>query len=97
MSAEAAERARIAYPRRYWYVACRSGELGRRPVARRLLGTPLVLFRADGGRPAALLDRCAHRNLPLSAGRVAGSYIECAYHGWRYDRSGACRSVPALV
>lgn len=97
MSAEATERARIAYPRRYWYVACRSRELGRRPLARTLLGTPIVVFRGERGRPAALLDRCAHRNLPLSAGRAIEGLVECAYHGWRYDATGACRRVPALA
>jgi phenylpropionate dioxygenase-like ring-hydroxylating dioxygenase large terminal subunit len=97
MSLEAPERARIAYPRPYWYVACTASELGRRPIARTLLGTPLVLFRSEQGSPAALLDRCAHRNLPLSEGRVIGEQIECAYHGWRYDGQGRCRRVPALA
>jgi phenylpropionate dioxygenase-like ring-hydroxylating dioxygenase large terminal subunit len=88
---------RLALPRAYWYLACESRDLGRRPLRRSVLATPLVLFRAGAGEPAALLDRCAHRNLPLSEGRVVGEHIECAYHGWRYDRRGQCREVPALV
>ena len=96
MDPQTPERARIAYPRRYWYVACAATELAKRPIARTLLGTPLVLFRGEDGRPAALLDRCAHRNLPLSEGRVVGSFVECAYHGWQYDAHGTCRRVPAL-
>jgi len=96
-SLEAPERARIAYPRAYWYGACTGGETLRRPIARTLLGIPLVLFRSEQGSPAALLDRCAHRNLPLSEGRVIGQQIECAYHGWRYDGQGRCRRVPALA
>ncbi len=88
---------RLALPRAYWYLACESRDLGRRPLRRTLLGTPLVLFRVRPGEPAALLDRCAHRNLPLSEGRVVGTQIECPYHGWRYDRRGHCREVPALV
>jgi phenylpropionate dioxygenase-like ring-hydroxylating dioxygenase large terminal subunit len=93
---ETPERTRIAFPRPYWYVACRSRELGARPIARSLFDTPLVLFRGEGGRVGALLDRCAHRNLPLSAGRVVGPHLECAYHGWQYDTGGVCRRVPAL-
>jgi phenylpropionate dioxygenase-like ring-hydroxylating dioxygenase large terminal subunit len=88
---------RIAYPRGYWYVACASRELGSRPLARTILDVPLVLFRGAAGMPSALVDRCAHRNLPLSVGRVAGGELECAYHGWRFDPSGRCRHVPALV
>lgn len=79
-----------------WYVVCRSAELGRRPIARTVLGTPMALFRGAEGRAAALLDRCAHRNLPLSRGRVVDGRIECAYHGWQYDGGGICRLVPAL-
>jgi nitrite reductase/ring-hydroxylating ferredoxin subunit len=87
----------VARPARWWYVACRSADLGRRPIARTVLGTPLVLFRAAGGRPAALLDRCPHRNVPLSLGRVHDSgRLECAYHGWQLDGTGRCRLVPGL-
>jgi len=80
----------------HWYVACRSHELRERPVARTVLDQPIVLFRGADGRAAALLDRCAHRNLPLSAGRCVGALLECAYHGWQYDADGKCRAVPAL-
>src|SRR5690606_35659473 len=82
--------------RRYWYVACLARDLRRRPVARTVLGVPLVLFRDGHGRPAALLDRCAHRNVPLSLGRCRDGVVECAYHGWRFDGGGACRAVPGL-
>jgi phenylpropionate dioxygenase-like ring-hydroxylating dioxygenase large terminal subunit len=81
----------------YWYFACRSRELGKRPLARTVLGVPLVIYRGEGGKPAALLDRCPHRNAPLSIGRVVGNgRLECAYHGWQFDGGGACRLVPGL-
>ncbi len=88
---------RIALPRADWYLARESRDVGRRPVSRTVLGTPLVLFRTGAGETAALLDRCAHRNLPLSEGRIVGAQIGCPYHGWRYDREGQCRAIPALV
>jgi phenylpropionate dioxygenase-like ring-hydroxylating dioxygenase large terminal subunit len=81
---------------RAWYVACRTDELGARPLARTLLGVPLVLFRAGDGRAAALVDRCPHRNAPLSHGWVAGGAVRCPYHGWAFDGSGACVEVPGL-
>ncbi len=86
----------VARVLRAWYVACTSGELRQRPLARVILGVPLVVFRAGAGEAAALLDRCAHRNVPLSLGKVAGEHLECAYHGWRFDGEGVCRSVPGL-
>jgi phenylpropionate dioxygenase-like ring-hydroxylating dioxygenase large terminal subunit len=68
--------------------------LGAAPLSRTLLGRPVVLFRDAAGRPAALLDRCAHRNVPLSRGRVCEGQVECPYHGWRYNAEGDCTLVP---
>ena len=80
-----------------WYVACLADELGRRrPVARTVLGTPLCLFRDGSGRVGAMIDRCPHRNVPLSLGRLRDGLLECSYHGWRFDGSGACRAIPGL-
>lgn len=81
---------------RAWYVATASAELGRRPLGRTVLGVPLVVFRDGEGKPAALLDRCAHRNVPLSLGRRAGAFLECAYHGWQYGADGRCVKIPGL-
>lgn len=82
----------------YWYVACAASELGTAPLARTIVGIPLVLFRDEHGAPGALLDRCPHRNVPLSAGRVTrGGRLECAYHGWQFDGAGVCRLIPGLI
>jgi phenylpropionate dioxygenase-like ring-hydroxylating dioxygenase large terminal subunit len=81
-----------------WYVACRSQELGAAPLACTVLGTPLVLFRGAEGRPGALLDRCPHRNFPLSQGRsLASGLLQCGYHGWQFNARGACQAVPGLL
>ena len=84
----------VARITRAWYVACSSEELGGAPLARTILGRPLVLFRDEAGSPGALLDRCAHRNTPLSRGRAVDGRIECGYHGWRYNAAGDCTLVP---
>lgn len=89
-------RASIARPLRYWYILAMSGELGWEPLARTLFGMPIVLFRGEDGTPAALLDRCAHRNVALSPGTVERGRIQCPYHGWQYDAEGVCRFVPSL-
>lgn len=90
----------VARLEHYWYIACESHELrGRKPLARTILGIPMVLFRDAQGVAGALLDRCPHRNVPLSLGKVTSDTgrLECGYHGWQFDRSGACRFVPGLV
>lgn len=80
-----------------WFIACASARLRGEPLAVTVQGRPLVLFRARGGAPTALSDRCPHRNVPLSMGRVRGGELECAYHGWRFDGAGQCVAVPGLV
>jgi len=79
-----------------WYVACSSGDLERKPLARSVLGYPMVLFRGAGGTATALLDRCAHRNVPLSLGSMVEGRIECRYHGWQYGTEGRCEKIPGL-
>src|SRR2546426_8057784 len=81
----------------WWYPACRGSDLRRRPLAITLLGTPVVLWRDAAGTPRALVDRCPHRNAPLSLGRLQGDgSLECGYHGWRFSGDGHCVAVPGL-
>ena len=48
----------VAFPRRWWYPATSSRDLGAtEPVALSLMDTPLVLFRDGTGRAHALVDR----------------------------------------
>jgi len=79
-----------------WYVAAASKEIKSKPKPFLLNGLPLVTFRDLAGQSVALLDRCAHRNAPLSAGRVVGGNIRCRYHGWEFDGAGTCKAVPGL-
>ena len=48
-----------------WYVAALGDEVSRTPLARRLLGLPVMLYRRLDGTPVALEDPCAHRSFPL--------------------------------
>ena len=80
--------------RNQWYVAAFDDEIGRAPLARTILGEDLLLFRTENGDPVALENRCAHRRLPLSAGRLVGDTVECGYHGLVYDVTGRCVKVP---
>ena len=82
--------------RSHWFVACPVAAVGQRPLARTVLGVPIVLFRS-AGKIAALIDRCPHRNAALSQGRVVGDLLECPYHGWSFDGSGACRRIPGMA
>jgi len=78
-----------------WYVAALGSEVTRQPLARRLLGLPVMLYRKLDGGVAALEDRCAHRSFPLSRGEVVGDHVVCAYHGACYGADGRCVKVPS--
>lgn len=80
-----------------WYIVARSEELTDKLLAVTVWDIPIVLFRGASGRPAALLDRCPHRNVPLSEGYVSRSELVCGYHGWRFGAEGGCRFVPSRV
>lgn len=81
-----------------WYFAMPSAALATGAMqAKMLLGQPLLFARGSDGAAFALRDICPHRGIPLSCGRFDGREVECCYHGWRFDGSGACTAIPSLV
>lgn len=82
--------------RNQWYVVLESKEIpAARPVGAMRLGEKMVFWRDSSGRPACLVDRCPHRGAALSAGKLVGDHLQCPFHGFEFDASGACRLVPA--
>src|SRR5262245_58901972 len=80
--------------RRFWYPVMPVAAIEQGPQPFTLLGQPIVLWRDGEGYPVALADRCPHRSARLSKGWVDGNALVCPYHGWSYDRAGACVRVP---
>lgn len=81
--------------RRYWHPVARPVDLADGPVAVTLLTERLVVWRGAQGQAVAAIDRCPHREAPLSAGVVHDGCIECPYHGWTYADDGRCVLVPS--
>ena len=66
-----------------------------RPVRAVVAGEPIVFFQNQTGKFGALIDRCPHRSVALSIGKVClDGCLECPFHGWRFDVSGVNRLVP---
>ncbi len=66
-----------------------------RPHALQLLGKELVIWRDRQNQWRCFEDRCPHRLVPLSEGRVEpDGTLMCAYHAWRFDETGKCVSLP---
>lgn len=84
---------------RYWHPVLVANDLPKdRPVGVRVAARDIVLFRTPGGRVGALEDKCVHRRLKLSVGKVINDKLRCAYHGWSYtpDGHGESPGTPKL-
>ena len=79
-------RAAIGGLTEYWYPVTTAAELRRkRRQAVRILGKSLVLFHEQNAF-YAILDKCPHRQVPLSMGRIEfPGHISCIYHGWTFE------------
>jgi nitrite reductase/ring-hydroxylating ferredoxin subunit len=78
----------------HWYAVLEAKNLGKDPVQVRRLGEDLVLYRTASGAARCLVDRCPHRGVALSRGRVIGEEIACGYHAFRFRSDGVCTTVP---
>ncbi len=77
-----------------WTILGATETLGRGPMPVQVAGERLVLFRDAAGTVRALVDRCPHRGVKLSLGRVVDGCLECPFHGWRFAGDGANCHVP---
>ncbi len=82
-----------------WYVAGRSEEFPiDQPKGQKIGNRPVLVWRPRDGKIAAFDDRCVHKRMPLSEGRVlADGVLECAYHGFCYEPSGKCVRIPSQL
>jgi phthalate 4,5-dioxygenase oxygenase subunit len=77
--------------RRHWIPVCLSEEVAGSegtPVAARVLGEDLVVFRDTDGRLGVLDAHCPHRRASLVLGRNEEGGLRCLYHGWKMDVEG---------
>lgn len=84
----------MIWPLNCWYVAGFASELDDGFVARTYLKNHVLMWRDGTGKVVALQDRCPHRLVPLSTGKLVNGNIECGYHGLRFDGGGTCVFVP---
>jgi phenylpropionate dioxygenase-like ring-hydroxylating dioxygenase large terminal subunit len=81
--------------RNQWYVVLESNEVGSQPVGVTRLGEKLVFWRDPSGKVNIAVDRCPHRGVALSIGKMHNGHLQCPFHGFEYDPSGKCVLVPA--
>lgn len=83
--------------RKQWFVAARSDRVRGRPLAVTVLDLSLVLGRTPEGKVFVFEDRCPHRQVPLSCGRITPQGLQCPYHGWTFGGDGKCTAQPGLA
>jgi phenylpropionate dioxygenase-like ring-hydroxylating dioxygenase large terminal subunit len=81
--------------RNYWYPVLQSEELeAGQAIGFTALGENLVAWRGRDGAPCVAHDRCPHRSIKLSVGRVFDGQLQCILHGLRFNGTGQCIMVP---
>ncbi|MDH7484841.1 MAG: aromatic ring-hydroxylating dioxygenase subunit alpha [Anaerolineae bacterium] len=79
-----------------WYVVLDSSQVKERPVGVTRLGEKLVFWRDRSGQVNCFGDRCVHRGVQLSKGKVLDNgCLQCPFHGFQYDASGRVIMIPA--
>ena len=80
--------------RNRWWCIGPSAMFQDKPVALTRLGEPLVGWRDRDGKLNLVEDRCPHRGLALSLGRLIEGKLACRYHGVQVDGQGVVVAVP---
>jgi nitrite reductase (NADH) small subunit len=79
-----------------WKLICAVDDIP--PLGARRVGRPgacdVAVFRGDGDKVFALLDRCPHKAGPLSQGIVFGESVACPLHNWTIGLADGCARAP---
>jgi len=81
--------------RNQWYVVLESKEVRKKPVGVTRMGEKLVFWRNEAGKVFCAVDRCPHRGVALSIGKLENDHLQCPFHGFEYDGRGHCVYIPA--
>jgi phenylpropionate dioxygenase-like ring-hydroxylating dioxygenase large terminal subunit len=80
---------------RSWYPLCLARDLAAGKVTGRdFLGTRVVAYRDQAGKPVVQSAWCPHLGADLSVGQIVDGRLRCAYHHWSFDGTGACAHIP---
>lgn len=79
-----------------WYVILESREIKKNQVKGfTRFGEKLVVWRDNTCKPGVFRDKCPHRGVQLSLGKIRDNRLQCPFHGFEYDTSGQCILIPA--
>lgn len=80
---------------RCWYpVALARNLVPGAVLGRDFLGTRVVAYRDESGKPVVQSAWCPHLGADLSVGQIVDGRLRCAYHHWSFDTAGKCANIP---
>lgn len=81
----------------YWYPVAWASQLKTGEIIPVVVWqSAIALYRDAAGKLYALEDVCPHKGVALHKGKVQGCNLACGYHGWEFNGSGKCVSIPYL-
>ena len=79
-----------------WYAILESNEIKKgHPIGVTRMAEKLVAWRDSAGKLTVMADKCPHRGVALSIGKIKTDCIQCPFHGFEYATSGECTLIPA--
>jgi phenylpropionate dioxygenase-like ring-hydroxylating dioxygenase large terminal subunit len=81
----------------YWFILCESKDVSNKPKSFKLLNKDIAVYRNQEQKALAFIDKCPHRNIPVSQGRICNGNLVCSFHGWEFNENGHCVKVPGMM
>jgi phenylpropionate dioxygenase-like ring-hydroxylating dioxygenase large terminal subunit len=79
-----------------WYAILDSKELkSGKPLRIKRFNENMAIWREKDNSVCCISDKCCHRGVSLSCGKVKGGELECPFHGFLYDSTGKVKTIPA--
>ncbi len=78
-----------------WYAICESKEVSAKPQTMTRLNQNFVIYRTTNNEIACFDDICVHRGASLGHGKLTNGCLTCPFHGFEFNDSGECISIPA--
>lgn len=63
-------------------------------VGKDFLGTRVIIYRDEQGKPVVQSAYCPHVGADLSGGEIVGGEVRCPYHHWKFAKDGRCSEIP---
>ena len=81
-----------------WYSLGRSDELKSGEIKEMtIFDQKIIYYRGKSGKVYAVESKCLHLGANLGQGKIVNDYVQCPFHGWKYDGDGnLCKNTQVI-